>query len=200
MIAKKKDLQQIHFENKVSFHLWLEKNYEKSNGIWLVFYKKHVDSVCIDYDEALEEALCFGWIDSIVKRIDNDRYVRKFTPRRNISNWSERNKKIVDKLIMEGRMQEAGLNKIDIYLKTGKVNWKESKSPELTHTQSSVPEFIHKELGKNEKAFKNFENLALSHKKNYIQWITCAKREETKLRRLKESIELLKENKKLGLK
>ena len=89
----------------------------------MIYYKKHTSTRCIEYKEALEEALCFGWIDSIVKRIDDERYVRKFTPRTNIYNWSDVNKKLVLSLIEKGLMTEAGLRKIGVWLKTGRINW-----------------------------------------------------------------------------
>jgi uncharacterized protein YdeI (YjbR/CyaY-like superfamily) len=107
-----KELEHIHFPDQATFHIWLEENFDKSPGIWLIFYKKHTGIESIPYQEALEEALCFGWIDSLIKKIDDDRYARKFTSRTDTSKWSEINKKMVDVLIKEGRMTEAGLKKI----------------------------------------------------------------------------------------
>jgi len=196
-----RELEHIFFKNKVSFRSWLEKNYNESLGIWMIFYKKHKNIESIKYNEALEEALCFGWVDSIIKKVDEDQYVRKFTPRTNISNWSELNKKTVLSLIEKGKMTEAGLKKIDIYLKTGKVDWKIKKSKiERKEKDFHAPDFVLEAFAKNEPALTNFNNLAQTYKRHYIIWITYAKREETIQKRLKESIELLKENKKLGLK
>jgi len=196
-----KELEQIHFSTHESFRSWLVDNHNKSLGIWIIFYKKHVNIECIAYNEALEEALCFGWIDSLIKRIDNDKYARKFTPRTNKTKWSEINKKLVTSLIKEGRMTEEGLKKIDIYIKTGSVNWESNELKKEKHKKEfDVPDFIIKEFAKNETALTNFNNLAQTHKKHYVLWITSAKREETILSRLKESVELLKENRKLGLK
>ena len=167
----------------------------------MIFYKKHVNIECIKYNEALEEALCFGWIDSIIKKVDDNQYLRKFTPRTNISRWSDLNKKIVLSLIEKGKMTEAGLVKIDSYLKKGRVDWvskrsiKDNKEKELL-----VPDFILKAFAENEPALTNFEILPQTYKRHYVFWITNAKREETILNRLAESIKLLKENKKLGLK
>ena len=196
-----KELEHIYFKSRESFRNWLEKNHNKSLGIWMIFYKKHVNIDCAKYNEALEEALCFGWIDSIIKKVDDEQYVRKFTPRTNISKWSDLNKKIVLSLIENGRMTNAGLEKIDIYLKTGRVDWTIKKSiAERKANEIRVPDFILKGLAQNEPALTNFNNLANSYKRHYILWITNAKREETIFNRLKESIELLKENQKLGLK
>lgn len=196
-----KELEQIFFNSRESFRIWLEKNHDKSPGFWMIFYKKHINIEVIKYSEALEEALCFGWIDSLIKKIDNDQYVRKFTPRTNNTKWSEVNKKIVTALIEKGRMTEAGLKKIDLYLKTGGVDW-ENKGlrKEKDRKEIDVPDFILKELAKNEPALTNFNNLAHTYSRHYVLWITQAKREETMLNRLHESIELLKQNKKLGLK
>lgn len=195
-----KELEQIYFKSSESLRSWFEKNFDKSSGIWIMFYKKHVNKECVSYGEALDEALCFGWIDSIIKRIDKDKYVRKFTPRKNLSNWSEVNKNKVLALIKEGKMNEAGLNKIDIYLKTGKVDWKNEDSRGAEIKELEVPGFIKKEFAKHEPALTNFNKLARTFKKHYVSWITDAKRDKTLISRLKESIELLKENKKLGLK
>ncbi len=163
----------------------------------MIFYRKQKDYECIKYDEALEEALCFGWIDSIIKKVDDDRYVRKFTPRTNISKWSDLNKKIVLSLMEKGKMTKAGLEKIDIYLKTGKVDWESNMA---IKNELQIPDFIIKAFSDNEPALTNFNNLAQTYKRHYILWITTAKREETVQNRLQESIGLLKENRKLGLK
>lgn len=179
----------------------MEENHDRGPGIWMIFYKKHTNTDCITYNEALEEALCFGWIDSIIKKVDDNQYLRKFTPRTNVSKWSDVNKKLVLSLIQEDKMTEAGLKKIDIYLKTGKVDW-DVNSPKKADEKEEfhIPDFILNEFAKNQPALTNFNNLAPTYKRHYILWITSAKREETIQSRLKESIELLKENRKLGLK
>jgi uncharacterized protein YdeI (YjbR/CyaY-like superfamily) len=195
-----KEPEQIYFISRKSFRQWLEKNHDKNPGIWMIFYKKHTNTECIKYNEALEEALCFGWIDSIIKRIDNDRYVRKFTPRTNTSNWSDLNKRIVLSLIEKGIMTEWGLKKIDVYMKTGNVDWdiKELKK-DREKKDVQIPDFILKKFSENEPALTNFNSLARTYKRQYINWITSAKRQETILKRLNESVELLKENRKPGL-
>lgn len=195
------ELEHKFFKNRASFRSWLVKNHDKSPGLWMIFYKKHVNIEGIKYIEALEEALCFGWIDSLIRKIDEEQYARKFTPRMNVSKWSDVNKSLVIDLIKRGIMTEAGLQKIDIYLKTGSVDW-EPKEIEEKKKQKEllVPEFILEEFSNNEPALINFTNLAQSHKKQYILWITSAKKEETIRRRMQEAIKILKENKKLGLK
>lgn len=189
-------LENIFFETRESFHRWLEENHAQSPGIHIICYKIHAGVQCISYREALLEALCFGWIDSTVRSLDQDRYLRMFTPRRNTSNWSEVNQKLVMTLIREGRMTEAGLQKIESYRKTGRVEW---PAPEIKTDELTVPAFIVEELGRNEPALSHFNQLSKTNKRYYIGWITSAKRAETIQKRLMESIALLKENKKLGI-
>jgi uncharacterized protein YdeI (YjbR/CyaY-like superfamily) len=195
-----KELESKYFVDEASFRKWISLHHDKCAGIWMVFYKKHTGRKCIKYSEALDTALCYGWIDSIIKKIDGTKYARKFTPRTGTSKWSEFNKKRVNELIDNGKMTETGLNKIESYLKTGKVNWVNNgtikKNKELLH----YPEFILKEFAKNEPALSNFNNLAPTYQRHYILWITDASRNVTIRNRIKESIGLLKENKKLGLK
>ena len=196
-----KEPEYLFFENRKSFRNWLEKNHDTNPGIWMIFHKKHVNLDGITYPEALEEALCFGWIDSIIKKVDDDRYVRKFTPRTNISKWSDVNRKIVLRLMEKGMMTEAGFKKIDIYVKTGSVDWKISKTHlDGQEKTSDIPDFILQAFAENEPALSHFHRLAPTYQKHYIRWITSARKEETTLSRLKEAVELLKENRKLGLK
>jgi uncharacterized protein YdeI (YjbR/CyaY-like superfamily) len=195
-----KEPEYIYFRNREEFRNWLNKYHDSNPGIWVIFYKKHVNIECIEYNDVLEEALCFGWIDSLIKKIDDDKYARKITPRTNTQKWSELNKKKVLELIKEGKMTQAGLNKIDNYLKTGKVDWPINKSEVKETKEIDIPDFITEELGRNEPALINFNKLATTYKRHYILWITNARKKETILNRLKESIGLLKENKKLGLK
>jgi uncharacterized protein YdeI (YjbR/CyaY-like superfamily) len=193
-----KDLEYIHFRNREEFRTWLQKYHAKSKGIWMVFYKKHTNKECIEYSEALEEILCFGWIDSIIKKIDDEKYARKITPRKDTKKWSELNKKIIARLIQNGKMTEAGFKKIGYSSET--IVQDRKKSSRQESGENVMPDFIISEFSRNEPALINFNNLAPSHKRNYILWITNAVKEETVQKRLKESVELLKQNKKLGLK
>jgi uncharacterized protein YdeI (YjbR/CyaY-like superfamily) len=195
-----KEFENIYFRTREEFRNWLNKNHDKSPGIWVIFYKKHLNVDCIKYNELLEEVLCFGWIDSLIKKIDDTKYARKITPRTNTQKWSELNRKKVLELIKEDKMTPAGLNKIENYLKTGKVDWPVNKSEISESKKIDIPDFIIKELAGNELALMNFNKLAATYKRHYILWITNARKEETIRNRLKESIGLLKENKKLGLK
>ena len=172
---------------------WLAKNHAVEKEIWLIFPKARTGQHSISYDDAVEEALCHGWIDSIIQRIDDSSYARKFTPRTNNLKWSELNKTRVAKLIREGRMTEAGLAKIS-------YSNAERAHPKPKPSVLPVPAFMERALRARQRAWENFKRLAPSYQRNYIGWITTAKREETRLKRLQEAIELLEENKKLGLK
>lgn len=196
-----KELQQYHFENGRTFRKWLEEHHRQTDGIQLLFYKNKVKP-CLSYREALEEALCFGWIDSTVRRIDDEKYVRMFTPRRNISNWSSINKKLVMDLIRSGRMTEAGLRKIDVYLKTGRVDWdKPEKSKLLTNSEKEpLTDDFKNALMAAEPAWTNFIRLSPSNRQRYLMWIAAARRDETRQRRISEAVDLLKQQLILGMK
>jgi len=192
-------IEEIHFKNKEAFRKWLEKNHDKFDGIWMIYYKKHTKKPSIDYSDALDEALCFGWIDSIIKRIDEDRYVRKFTPRKNVKNWSEVNKIKVMRLIQQKRMTIHGLEKIESYKKTGEIKF-EPTEEEIDYSDIiNIPEFIIKAFNENDLVWKNFKDLAPSYRKEYIRWIINAKREETRLSRINKTIERLLINTKPGM-
>lgn len=181
----------LYVTKRDEWRTWLEKNHHTEKEVWLIFYKKHTGKPTLLYDDAVEEALCYGWIDSIVKRIDDEKYCQKFTPRTKKSKWSELNKKRVKKLIKEGKMTEAGLAKIDEKM----LNEKEVKKKELV-----IPPEIETALQANEKVWENFVNLAPGYKRQYIGWVMDAKREETRKRRLNELMIVLEKNEKLGMK
>jgi uncharacterized protein YdeI (YjbR/CyaY-like superfamily) len=189
-------MKQLYIKTRSEWRKWLQKNYNKVDELWLIFYKKETGKLSIDYEAAVEEALCFGWIDSLVRKIDEEKYVRKFTPRKKNSLWSELNKNRVKKIIKEGRMTEFGLEKINAAKKSGAWN-RIIEPPKISY--DAPKEFI-SALSKNKKAKSNFDKFSPSDKKRYYMWINIAKKKETKERRIKESIELLSKNKELGLK
>ena len=136
--------------SREEWRAWLEKNHSTKSEIWLLFYKQHTGKPCVSYDDALDEALCFGWVDSIVKRVDDERYLRKFTPRKNGSIWSEANKKRAERLIREGRMTQAGLARVKEVKESGKWSMRRVGEKEL-----KVPAFFEQALATNEKALEN---------------------------------------------
>ncbi|MCK5181281.1 MAG: YdeI/OmpD-associated family protein [Dehalococcoidia bacterium] len=188
-------VNQLHFGNREDWRKWLKVNHNKVKVLWLVFYKKHTGKANISYNDAVEEALCYGWIDSIIKEIDEDKYARKFTPRNDHSRWSELNKERAGNMIKQGKMTAVGLSKINAAKKNGQWNRAVSipKTVELPNSLKSA-------LQKNKKAWGNFKNLAPSYQRNFIMWVSSAKRQETKDKRLIEAIGLLERNERLGLK
>jgi uncharacterized protein YdeI (YjbR/CyaY-like superfamily) len=188
-------MKQLYVPNRDKWRKWLGRHYASESGIWLVFYKKETSKPTIDYEAAVEEALCFGWIDSIIKKIDAEKYVRKFTPRKDKSYWSVFNKKRARRMIKEGRMTAAGLVKIEAAKKSGL--WGQTGRPNIS---LDMPLEFARALDKNKKAKENFTKLAPSYRKHYIGWIQAAKRDETKEKRIRESILLLAKGRRLGLK
>jgi uncharacterized protein YdeI (YjbR/CyaY-like superfamily) len=171
---------------------WLIEHGQVEKEVWLVYYKPASGKTGITYPESLEEALCFGWVDSLIQKIDEEKYARKFTPRRPGSNWSELNKHLVAKLIKEGRMTEAGMARVDFPLdEAAPVRPKRPALP--------LPDWLKESLMTNPVAWENFQKLTPSHRRNYILWISDAKREETRQKRLQQAITMLEKNEKLGI-
>ncbi|MDP4175990.1 MAG: YdeI/OmpD-associated family protein [Bacteroidota bacterium] len=186
-------LKTLHVTTAKEWRAWLKKNHLKENVIWLVFYKQSANKPILPLEDAIGEALCYGWIDSIIKKIDEERYVRKFTPRTNKNKWSEVNKARVRELIKEGRMTEFGLSKVTFPLEESS----EDKLPTQKKKVLDIPPFLEKALKADALAWKNFNNLAPSYRRIYLLWITSAKKEETMAKRVAEAVELLRQNKKL---
>ena len=188
-------MKQVYVKTRKEWRDWLNQHHDKSNGIWLVFYKKHTRKATLEYDEAVEEALCFGWIDSIIKKIDDEKYVRKLTSSKADSQWSELNKKRITKLNKQGLLTKAGIVKVQEAKASGL--WDKPDSPQ---TPLNAPRELESALAKNKKAKNFFDQLAPSYQKRFIGWISAAKRQETRERRLREAITLLEKGEKLGMK
>ncbi len=161
----------------------------------MVFGKRNRGRDWLGYEEAVQEALCFGWIDSLVKRINDDRYCRKFTPRKDDSAWSNTNKRRVEKIAKEGGMTKFGQEKVDAAKRSRR--WAIDSGPGVT---MDVPQELSRALGRNRNARDFFEKLAPTYRKHFIGWIVTAKRAETRAKRVRESEALLTRAQKLGLK
>jgi uncharacterized protein YdeI (YjbR/CyaY-like superfamily) len=172
---------------------WLAMHHASESEVWLIFHKRQTGAVSIDYKDALDEALCFGWVDSLVKRLDDRRYARKFTPRRPDSRWSAVNRKRYAELKMEGRLKPPGIERPP-------TNRGYGPRPPRLAMPSKLPAYIQEALRNHPTAMHHFEALAPSQRRRYFAWIESAKREETKRRRLEEAIRLLASGKVLGLK
>ena len=185
--------QQQHFTHRDEWRAWLATNHATAKEIWLVLYKKHAGKPGLSLAEAVEEALCFGWIDGTLRPIDAEKFALRFSPRKKDSVWSQVNKRRVTKLIKQGRMTEAGLAKI----KEAKANgqW---RAATLREDTTNIPADLKKALKAHRQAWRNFESLAPSHKKMFMHWIASAKTETTRQRRIQETVRLIAENKKLS--
>jgi uncharacterized protein YdeI (YjbR/CyaY-like superfamily) len=170
---------------------WLADHHDSETEVWLIFHKKHTATPSVAYLDALDEALCYGWIDSLVRRLDDDRYARKFTPRKAVSKWSEINRRRYAELEKAGRVRAAGKARSPA---TG------ASYDSITHVPEKIPASIAKGLKGSPEAWRFFKTLTSREQRMYLGWIWVAKKEETKQRRMKEAIRLLENGQKLGLK
>jgi len=183
------ELTTLHFKARKEWRAWLARHHTSSPGIWFVFYKGHTGQKSIAYEDMVREALCFGWIDSLIKRIDDDRYAMKVTPRKPTSKWSNLNRKRWNELKAAGLLTAAGLAAAP----TTNTYAPKPKIPEL-------PGYIAKAFRENTKAWEFFKELAPTQRRYFVLWIHIPTRPETREKRIRESIRLLAARKKLGLK
>jgi len=206
-------MKQLRVKNIQAWKEWLEKHHDSEEVAWLVFQKrgagrpkvskgtgkgtgKGTAIVPFTYQEALDEALCMGWIDSLLKRIDDKEYMRKFTPRKPTSTWSEINKKRVEDLIREGRMKAPGMKAIEVARKNGM--WDKGVTP--PRVDDSLPEALLGAFQDHPRARDHYFAMAPRAQKQFNIWSNMAKRAETVQKRIDESIRLLEQGQELGLK
>jgi uncharacterized protein YdeI (YjbR/CyaY-like superfamily) len=190
MADNKKELPVLSFETSADFRNWLEKNYEDQTGIWLRIFKKDSGVASVNYALALDEALCYGWIDGQVKSIDEKSYMQKFTPRRLRSMWSKRNIENVKRLKKEGRMRPSGLKEVEKAKADGR--WENSyDSP----SNMTVPEDFLTELAKDKKASEFFNTLSKINKYSIVWRLQTARKPETRANRMKVILEMLSKGK-----
>ncbi len=187
-MAKSDNKQSIYAKDRSEWRKWLEKNHATSSDVWLIYYKTGSGKPSVSYDEAVEEALCFGWIDSRVNTLDDERYRQVFSSRKPKSSWSKLNKQRVEQLIQNGLMTAAGLEKIADAKKNG--SW--SALDAIEDLQLSAD--IVAALESNKTASDNFMAFSNSSKKNIVRWIESARRPETRLRRIEETVTLAAQN------
>jgi uncharacterized protein YdeI (YjbR/CyaY-like superfamily) len=183
------------------WHAWLAKHQHTESEVWLVFFKTRAGRRGIPYEDAVEEALCFGWIDSLVRRLDDDTYARKFTPRTDASRWSDSNRRRVAKLVREGKMTPAGMAKVGFAL--AGAEGREARAERARNgspREGRLTPKMKRTLRANSTASQNFRKLAPSYRRLYVGWVMSAKREETRERRFLELVGLLARGEKLGMK
>ena len=185
------DAEPLMFASREDWRAWLAQNHARGEGVWLAYYKKDSGKPSVTYEEAVEEAICFGWIDSNVRAIDDERYMQRYSPRKKSSVWSESNKERVQRMVVEGRMTEHGMVAVLAAQKGG--NWEVL----TTVDNLEVPPDLEEALSANIEAGQNFENFSPSNKKQYLYWINSAKTEETRRKRVKKTVKMVAQNKRL---
>jgi uncharacterized protein YdeI (YjbR/CyaY-like superfamily) len=183
----------LFFATAAALEAWLDENGEESDGIWLKFAKKGSGIESVVYAEALDVVLCHGWIDGQTKRIDDDHYLQRFTPRRQRSKWSKRNRAKAEQLIAEGRMRRSGLREVERAREDGR--WDEAYDASATAT---VPDDFRRALDAKPAALEFFESLGSTKRYSFLYRINDAKRPETRAKRIAEYVELLEQRKTLA--
>ncbi len=187
----KNDLPVMSFSVSEEWSKWLEKNYHSLTGIWLKYYKKGSGITSINYQEALDEALCYGWIDGQAKPFDDKSWLQRFTPRRARSIWSKRNIENVTRLEAAGRMKPSGLMAVESARADGRWD-KAYDSP----GNMAVPDDFLNELSKDKKATAFFESLNKTNKYAIVWRLQTAKKVETREKRIKTILEMLRRGEK----
>lgn len=175
-------LERIYASDRQTWRRWLQENHLQAMGVWLVHYKVSSAKPSVKYSEAVKEALCFGWIDSKVKTLDEERYMQIFTPRKPKSVWSKLNKQYVEELDSQGLIAAAGWKTIEIARQNG--SWTSLDAIEAL----IIPSDLQHALEANREAEKNFANFSKTTKKNILYWIDTAKRSETRLKRIEKTV------------
>lgn len=182
----KNDLEVILFGSGEEWQQWLAQHHNTSKGIWLRIYKKDSGAVSITRDEALDEALCYGWIDGQANKYDESSYLQKFTPRRPKSLWSKRNIEHIARLEKEGRMKPLGLKEVEAAKADGR--WERAYDPP---SKMEMPQDFLRELSKDKKAKAFFETLNKTNMFSIAWRLQTAKKPETRERRMKAILEML---------
>jgi uncharacterized protein YdeI (YjbR/CyaY-like superfamily) len=180
--------------SRLEWRAWLRKHHRIETEVWFVFFRKGTGGKCISYDEAVEEALCYGWIDSIMRKLDETRYARRFSPRHEGSKWSASNIERMRILIARRRMTRAALRFFDPAL----LDAPPPVNP--GRRELAMPAWIESVFTKHPVAKKNYDALPPSQRRLYLAWILDAKKETTQQRRLAQVIDKLERNQPLGMK
>ncbi|AXT54285.1 YdeI/OmpD-associated family protein [Aquimarina sp. MMG015] len=179
---------ELYFKNDQEWRRWLHENHTSSEGIYLIFYKVESKQPSMRWEEAVKVALCYGWIDSTVKKLDNEKRRQYFCPRKPKSVWSKVNKTYIMELIKNNLMQDSGLKSISIAKENG--SWTALDNVE----NGVIPEDLQKAFNTNKIAYTNYSNFARSYRKSYLYWLNQAKRQETRDKRILEIIKFCKAN------
>jgi len=186
------ELREVHPKTRAGWRSWLKKNHAKCKGVWLIYYRASTGRSRLSWEDAVREALCFGWIDSKVKPIDDERYKQMSTPRKPRSVWSKINKQYVAELVEAELMTDAGLRAVDVAKKNGSWSLLEPVDALI------VPPDLQAALGKSKRAREAYEALSKSAKRAVLYPLYSAKREDTRARRLANAVAELEGGESLG--
>lgn len=187
-MAKLDALERVTVTSRAQWRAWLKKNHKRTEGIWLITYKKHVADKHVSFEEKVQEALCFGWIDSVPRKLDTDRVMHYLSPRKPGSVWSAINKAHVERLIAARLMTAAGMEKIEEAKKDGSWN-------AIDHVEAlAMPDDLRKALLNNKTAKKQFDAFPPGSRKIILRWILSAKTEATRGKRIAETVKLAAKN------
>ena len=178
----------LYFKNDQEWREWLHVNHHTSKGVYVIFYRVSSDKESMRWEEAVQVAICYGWIDSTVKSLDHERRRQMFTPRKDKSVWSKLNKTYIEKLIAANLMHESGLKKIEIAKQNG--SWTTLDAVE----NLEMPKNLALAFAKNKKALANYNSFSPSCRKSYLYWLNHAKREETRKARIAVIVTLCEQN------
>jgi uncharacterized protein YdeI (YjbR/CyaY-like superfamily) len=175
----------IFFDSRNEFRTWLEEHHDTAEELWVGYYKASAERSGIGYGESVEEALCFGWIDGLIRGIDDETYTRRFTPRRHDSRWSKANKERVEAMVEAGKMTPAGMELVEAAKESGE--WTAAYRLADDH---EIPAELEAALRENETAWENFQNFSNTDQHAFIMAVEEAKTDETKQKRIERTVEL----------
>lgn len=182
------DRKEIYFENDIAWRNWLSKNHDSSNGVYLIFYKVSSEVPSMRWEEAVRVALCYGWIDSTVKKIGEEKRRQLFTPRKAKSIWSRLNKTHIEDLVVMNLMHSSGLRKIE----AAKIDGSWTALDDVENLV--IPKDLVFAFKENSIAYKNYLGFSKSYKKGYLYWLHSGKRKATREKRIAEILELCELN------
>ncbi len=171
-------METVFAKDRAEWRRWLAKNFARSDEIWLVFYKKASAKQTVSYDHAVEEALCFGWVDGMKKKLDEERYAFRFTPRKARSAWSKSNLQRVERLIADGRMTPAGLKA-----------YNSDDRREVAPMPTALPQALEEKFRQQPAAWANYQKFPPGYRRVTAGWVASAKKEETQIKRLEKLME-----------
>ncbi len=182
MAATKEEIEEHYFKTPEDWRAWLEANHDLSKGVYIIMYKIGHEKKSMRWEEAVQQALCYGWIDSTVKSLGDGKRRQYFCPRKPKSAWSKLNKTYIKELMEKGMMHESGLKKINNAKADG--SWTALDDVE----NGVIPEDLQKEFNSNPKAYSNYNDFSWTHRKSYLYWLNQAKKSETRQNRIREII------------